>query len=326
MRPNPPNCILFGALIAFIALLGSASARARAKVWISKHFFSYKYDYREEWLRFIQTIASEERQTGLHQRIVRATAAIVDCSAGALWVLRAEDNAYLPTANWNMGDRLPAEPSGSSFISFLHRSHWVIDLDSFKANPDQFENMSLPSWLIDRQRAWLVTPIIDKGSLSAFLVLGNPRTRRELVWEDFDLLKTVGRQAASYLAEEKAMNELTDARRLEAFNQRFAFVVHDIKNLVSQMSLLLKNAEKHGDNPEFQKDMLATVRNSVTQLNQLLTQFKAGGSDKKTVKRYLADVLSSMGETWLQQKPDIEISFQNRASIFISMRKSSNRF
>ncbi|MBL4720872.1 MAG: PEP-CTERM system histidine kinase PrsK, partial [Alphaproteobacteria bacterium] len=301
---------LFGAVIAFTALIGSASARAQAKFWISKHFFSYKYDYREEWLQFIETIASEERQSSLQQRIVRATAAIVDCSAGALWVLRAEDKAYLPSANWNMGERLPAEPSNSPFISALNRSHRVIDLDSTKTTSKEFGDIEIPTWIKENNRAWLVTPIVDRGNLSAFLILGNPRVRRDLTWEDFDLLKTVGQQAASYLAEEKAMNELTDARRLESFNQRFAFVVHDIKNLVSQMSLLLQNAKKHGDNPEFQKDMLATVGNSVTQLNQLLTRFKADGGEGDEDKRKIADILASIARTWTQQKPDLEVSFQ----------------
>ena len=53
---------------------------------------------------------------------------------------------------------------------------------------------------------------------------------------------------------------LANAQRFEEFNRRFAFILHDIKNLVSQLSLLARNAERHADNPEFRADMVATLQ------------------------------------------------------------------
>jgi putative PEP-CTERM system histidine kinase len=55
-----------------------------------------------------------------------------------------------------------------------------------------------------------------------------------------------------------------------------AFVVHDLKNLVAQMQLLLRNAQKHHANPEFQRDMLATVEHVVGRMNQLMQQLRSG--------------------------------------------------
>ena len=48
------------------------------------------------------------------------------------------------------------------------------------------------------------------------------------------------------------------------------FVVHDLKNLVAQLSLMNANAEKHRDNPEFQRDMLDTVTHSVDKMKMML--------------------------------------------------------
>src|SRR5205085_1739652 len=93
---------------------------------------------------------------------------------------------------------------------------------------------------------------------------------RPLDWEDFDLLRTAGRQAASSLAEAQSQEALANAQRFEEFNRRFAFILHDIKNLVSQLSLLARNAERHADNPEFRADMVATLRSSVGKMNELL--------------------------------------------------------
>jgi putative PEP-CTERM system histidine kinase len=68
---------------------------------------------------------------------------------------------------------------------------------------------------------------------------------------------------------------LSQTRQLREYSQRFAFVLHDIKNVSGQLSMLLTNAEIHADNPEFQRDMLATVRASVGKISRLLTRLQA---------------------------------------------------
>jgi putative PEP-CTERM system histidine kinase len=104
------------------------------------------------------------------------------------------------------------------------------------------------------------------------VVLAAPDYRRPLDWEDFDLLRTAGRQAASSLAEAMGQEALANAQRFEEFNRRFAFILHDIKNLVSQLSLVARNAERHADNPEFRADMVATLQASVGKMNDLLAR------------------------------------------------------
>jgi len=98
----------------------------------------------------------------------------------------------------------------------------------------------------------------------------------EVNWEVRDLLKTAGSQAASYLAMQRATEALLEARKFDAFNRMSAFVVHDLKNLVAQMQLLLRNAHRHHANPEFQRDMLTTVEHVVGRMNQLMQQLRSG--------------------------------------------------
>jgi putative PEP-CTERM system histidine kinase len=104
------------------------------------------------------------------------------------------------------------------------------------------------------------------------VVLAAPEYRRPLDWEDFDLLRTAGHQAASSLAEAMGQEALVNAQRFEEFNRRFAFILHDIKNLVSQLSLVARNAERHADNPDFRADMVATLKSSVGKMNELLAR------------------------------------------------------
>ena len=104
------------------------------------------------------------------------------------------------------------------------------------------------------------------------MVLARPPLARALDWEDFDLLKVAGSQAASYLAEARAVAALGDAQRFDEFNRRFAFIIHDVKNLVSQLTLVARNAERHADNPEFRADMVATLKDSCGRMNELLAR------------------------------------------------------
>ncbi|MEX2615417.1 MAG: XrtA/PEP-CTERM system histidine kinase PrsK [Alphaproteobacteria bacterium] len=320
------NLLLATTVLILIIIFSSAAMRAKFKVWISKHFFSYKYDYREEWLRFIRTITSTEGPAGLHERIVRSVGDIVDCSSGGLWVLRDGDNAFLPTVTMQLGDRPPAQSLDSPLVRFLSDTHWIVDLEEYRRNPARYGDVEIPAWLLETRSVWLIVPLIYRDSMQAFLVLGRPRASRELGWEDYDLLRTVGNQAASYLAEEQAMNELSDARRLDDFNRRSAFIIHDIKNVVSQMSLLVQNAEKFGDNPEFQKDMIATVGNSVTRMKDLLERFKTvqqpisktmtedgPASDLAPLMKIVHDVAAN----WCKQKPDLLVDLPDTIGLLV---------
>lgn len=315
---------LASALLILIIIFSSSSFRAKVKVWISKHFFSYKYDYREEWLRFIRTVTSAETGIGLHDRILRSLADIIQCDAGGLWVLRREDDAYLPTALWHMGKRRPAVPAGSALVAFLEETHWIVNLDEYRQAPARYRNVLLPDWISDNERVWLIVPLIYRDSLQAFMVLGDPRAQRAVDWEDFDLLRTVGHQAASYLAEQQAMNELSDARRLQDFNRRSAFIIHDIKNVVSQMSLMMQNAERFGDNPEFQKDMLATVSNSVARMKDLLERFRSvqdedgvGAADLIA----LSVALRQVAKNWRRQKDDLKVEIDDTTTLLVDREK-----
>jgi len=103
-------------------------------------------------------------------------------------------------------------------------------------------------------------------------LLAPPNYKRALDWEDFDLLRAAGRHAASALAEAHVQQALADAQRFEEFNRRFAFILHDVKNLVSQLSLVARNAERHSENPEFRADMVQTLKSSVGKMNDLLAR------------------------------------------------------
>jgi len=130
----------------------------------------------------------------------------------------------------------------------------------------------MPVWASELSDMWLIVPLISSGVLVGFVILLTPRTPVDVNWEVLDLLKMAGRQAAGYITRMQAAEALIEARKFDAFNRMSAFVVHDLKNLVAQLSLMLRNAERHKDNPEFQADMLETVKHVETRMRGLMAQ------------------------------------------------------
>jgi len=265
---------LFGALLLFALALFSGSFRSKLKVFVSKHFFSYRYDYREEWLRFTRTLSADSSPQSVQQRSVHALADLVESPAGALWL--RDEQSFRPSARWNMPAVNAVEPADGSLGKFLEKTGWVVDLAEYASAPQRYPELTLPEWLVSLPRAWLVVPLPSQAGVVGFVVLVTARASIEVDWEVLDLLKTAGRQAASYLAQIQMSEALLEARKFDAFNRMSAFVVHDLKNLVAQLSLLLQNAERHRNNPAFQRDMLMTVGNVVERMNKLMLQLRTG--------------------------------------------------
>lgn len=297
---------LFGAVFLLVGILFSGIFRSWLKVFISKNFYNYNYDYREEWLRFTRTLAHEGY--GLGERAIQAVAELVESSGGALFISRESGNCEL-VARWNMSLTSGSEPLDSSFCQFLENKQWVIDLQEYNTSPGKYGAISIPQWLRNFPQAWLVVPLVLHGKLFGFVVLAHPRSKIKLDWEVIDLLKIAGSQAASFLAQQESANALMIARQFESFNRMSTFVVHDLKNLVSQLSLLLSNAAKHKNNPEFQKDMIDTVDFSVQKMKRLLEKLSSGTSVEKPAPLLIENLLQKAvaAKSASEPKPMLEI-------------------
>lgn len=266
---------VFGSSVVALVLLPSAHFRAWFKVKVAKHLFQHRYDYRAEWLRFSETLGKPgEQSRPLESRIVQALADITESPSGCLLVPDGS-GALEVRARWNWPELdAPMQGATGRTSEFFERTGRIVELDSVRRMIDQMdeEGAAIPEWLIGTPSAWVVVPLLHFGRLSGLAVLGRPVVARTLDWEDFDLLKVVGRQVATYLAEANGQQALATAQRFDEFNRRFAFIMHDVKNLVSQLTLVTRNAEKHAGNPDFQADMIATLKSSVARMNDLLAR------------------------------------------------------
>ena len=263
--------------VAAMVLMPSTKVRSWAKVKISKHLFEHRYDYRSEWLRFTNTVGSTgPDEAPLGERVIKAFADILEAPGGIL-LARDPAGAIATSSSWNWSGRNPPSEELDrvrEFWSAIETSGRIVELDALRNGFAKAEDCVAlpPQWMLEERRAWVGVPLIHGERLFGLILLAAPEYRRVLDWEDFDLLRTAGRQAASSLAEAYGQEALSNAQRFEEFNRRFAFILHDIKNLVSQLSLVSRNAERHAENPEFRADMVATLRSSVGKMNDLLAR------------------------------------------------------
>ena len=292
--------LLAGMMIAASVLVLSEWARGWVKVKLAKHLFEHRYDYRTEWLRFTETLSrSGPKAAPLSERIIKAFADIIDAPGGLL--LASDGGGELVRAaewNWPVSKTPKTEPGEiSEFWSAVEHSGRVIEFEALRHGwaSSKDSRLPIPISLFEDENAWAGVPLIHQQRLIGIVVLAPPDYRRALDWEDFDLLRTAGGQAASSLAEAQSQDALANAQRFEEFNRRFAFILHDIKNLVSQLSLLSRNAERHADNPEFRTDMVATLRSSVDKMNELLTRLspQAPASVQSVEAQPLRPIVSS---------------------------------
>ncbi len=274
--------LFFLALVILMVLVFSGALRAKLRVFLGKHFFRYRFDYREEWLKFTRTLSPRNAPQEVGQQVIRGLADMLESPAGGLWMKARGDTAFRQTARWNLMQTPDREDANSPLCQFMVASGWVINLDEYRSYARRYGSLILPPWLQGLPQAWLVVPLMMGDELIAFVVLASARTRVDVNWEVNDLLKTAGQQAASFLAQMHATEELLEVRKFDAFNRMSAFVVHDLKNIVTQLSLMMKNAERLSHNPEFQQDMLMTVENSLERMRQLMLQLREGSTPTGT--------------------------------------------
>jgi len=294
---------LFGALVMLLALLFSGHLRARLKVSLSKHFFNYQYDYRQEWLRFTHALSRCKATSQPHECVIHAIAEIVESPGGMLW-LRDDADAWCPIASSNMPVLVEAvESQNSALVQFLEQSKWVINLEEYHTNPGFYEGLVLPAWFAKLPRAWLVVPLIDQDQLSGMIILAQPRAQVEFNWELRDLLKTAACQAASYLAQLKAVEALAEARQFEGFNRLSAFALHDLKNLIAQQSLVVNSASRHKHNPAFIDDAVRVMTHSVEKMKRLMTLMHSGIPSDDPVSVNLVDAVRDAVDTLSGRQP-----------------------
>jgi putative PEP-CTERM system histidine kinase len=259
---------LFGAAgIGLVLALATTSFRSRLRRLVVDHFHRARFDYRREWLRCAETLSAPDDEMPAGMRAIRAVADAVDSPAGVLLLRRGESGPLEWARSWNRPARALS----------LARGHALHDALAEGSGVAVLAPGMLPELQAEFGPLWLAASLAHhRLGLVGVVLLAPPRAPFPLDREAFDLLRTLGQEVAMFLAERDAAERLVDQRRVHDYARQFAFVAHDVKTVASQLSMLLSNAEDNIADPEFQRDMLVTVRASAERIRGLIGRLPSG--------------------------------------------------
>ena len=280
-----------GAGLVLFTLLFSNTLRARLKVFINKHFFQNRYEYRQEWLRLISTLTSSDLVPELRMRAIKSLAQILESPHGVLWLQNPNSNTYHCVTGWNtdcFGDVIAGD---DSLVRFLENRQWVIDLREYGDDAGHYDGLEVATGSLGLADAAFIVPLLHDSGIIGFVVLPSGSTSTVLNYEDRDLLKTAGQQVASYLVQELTNDQLTEARQFEAFSRLTAYLMHDLKNVIAQQSLVVENAKKHKNNPQFIDDAVETIKSSVSRMRKILEHFGQSSTEHRLQRVELGKVI-----------------------------------
>jgi len=264
--------MFFFSLAALSALFLSNRIRQSIQVWISKHFFRHKYDYRREWLNVNQALAKAATDREVYATVYSVVAAAFHASGGSVWVRRGPYYRRVHDSSNRPETQAATVGVGDAFIGTMADKQWVF-APKAQDGPLTNYNDQLPDWIVHDPNIQLLVPLITQQHLMGFVILERTTFDSDLTWEDLDILKTMGRQLANHILIYTQEAMLSESRQLDTYHKLSAFIMHDMNNLIAQLGLVVKNSERHKNNPAFVDDMIRTVSHSVDRLNQLMQKF-----------------------------------------------------
>lgn len=293
---------------AFVLLVFfSEQIRRRMKVFVNKHFYANKHDYRDSWLKFTGKLSSCKTIEDVQEVILATYKETFGMGGASLYLLDRCKERYMPALEQDMPLSTTGLPASTAIISYFKERGRV-----FYASGDEYAPSPEEADFVRQTGAKLIVPLTSNGSVEGFVVLAKQIAREEFIYEDYDLMKTLARQAALSLANFSLSEELAATREEAAVARISSFVIHDLKNLTYSLSLLLENAEDNIEDPEFQRDMIESVKTTVTKMRRLAQRLRAV-PEKQTLDTGPADIgllVSKTMEEVKGMKPGVELLYE----------------
>ncbi len=267
-----PGTAVWGTLVLFVAVMGlavlllSEDLRWRVKRYISTHFYGERYDYRQQWHSFTASLAARVTLEGVVTQLLRSVTETIGATRGAIYLADEADGLL------RLGTTLNTGPLPKTL------ELKAADFRAGKRGPEALLVAGLGNGTAQallEAGAVIAVPLPFQGRLLGALVVGAERTETPYTQEDLDLLTTLGEQGAYAIATAQLSERLAQSRAFEAFSRLTSFVVHDLKNSISALSLLTQNAREHFDNPEFRRDALKTLGHSVERMQKLVRRLSS---------------------------------------------------
>ena len=267
---------IYVTILGLVVILLSESMRRRVEQYIRKHFYRHKYEYDEVWIAFTRHIGSQVSLDGLLPQIVASLQEILNTDHVYIFLHDAKNDQLRLRHSSPLPKLSEALPMKSRFVEYFKEPRTLhADLRTPDTSPELQAICSEEQAMLERLKMTLCVPLRVNDIFVGLLGVGAELTGEPYSHEDYALLHTIGMQAASAILNVKLSEDLSHARTLESFHKFSAFIVHDLKNAVQSLSLVVESAPNFMDNPEFWRDALDSISNSVARMNRLIARLSS---------------------------------------------------
>ncbi|MBA6341522.1 PEP-CTERM system histidine kinase PrsK [Colwellia sp. MB02u-10] len=291
--------------IVLVALLITESLRRRVKVFIAKNFFANKYEYRDEWLNLIEKIETASGESH-YQMATQIMMSKVNASRGAI-IKKFTNQQYQIQYSHGLEINEEIEKQLLEVGLFCHQKGWIVDVNEYENSPLLYPELTLDVALCRTNKIQIIVPIFIGKAFYGLFLLADENKLKGLNWEDRDLLFAISKQLGNFISLYEATDKLSESKQFDAFNRMSAFLVHDLKNVQAQLSLITSNAEKHRNNPEFIDDVFETVESATQRLEKVLSQLRKKQIEQSSHRQTaLATIVQKVVSQCNQSLPRIE--------------------
>lgn len=314
-------------LVMLATLFLSNSFRTRIKVFITKHFFANQFDYREEWVKLTNVLAqNDQSMPSVYQVALDGVMGAINYDSGAL--VKKQGNRFSLVSEHYFIPLVEAEEALHPLWEYCERTGWLVDLDEYRTKPYVYEGLELSGKLLSDTKLQLVLPFVRQDKMWGLALLcAVDRPKVSLNWEVRDYLNAVTNQIAHYIYLHEAAQSLAENAQFAAFNRMAAFVLHDLKNVMAQIDLILCNAQQHKGNPEFIDDTFETLHYTKARMDKMLRQLtekqveESGSDSTQLLSTVILDVIANRCQS-LAPLPTLNIN--DETEVVVDQEKFAN--
>lgn len=256
--------------IVFLVILFSEQVRRRVRVFINKHFYSLKYDYRAVWIEYTRRLSICNGIDEIEDTILQTYREIFGFSGVSLYKFDSLKKGYVYSKGVSMQKTDKVLGADSKIVRYFIEKNRVYD-----SRTDEYTPTDEEKEFLDAVGAELIIPLIIGYHVEAIVLLDRQIIREELTFEDYDLMRTLARQSALAIKNFHLNQEILDVKQMMAVARLSSFVIHDLKNMASSMAIMIENARDYINEPDFQNDLLNTLQRNLERMKRLITRLKS---------------------------------------------------
>lgn len=295
----------FLAIVMFVALFFSSSIRARWRGLVDRSIYSGRLDLLAELSSFAEDISAATDKRDMFAAItavLEQKCQMTDVIIALRGSRRGEFDIGYPESTL----RTLSLPAVDDWLFRAGRMLPKSEIQAHLAECSDEERRIVLEELGDH-----LVPLMARKELVGFI---SCRSTGNIGADARFLVDSISHQLALSLLSARQSEALLETRELASFSKVSSFVIHDVKNLISMLSMILQNAETKFGDPRFQHLTVETLRGAQERMKRLIGRLT---SPTKQAEMPLSDC--DLRQLVLDLAEEMKLSGQRKIAVTLNV-------